>query len=122
MQTNAREGTYVKLSEYHGKNGEDVMAWYEEVDRVVTANNWRATQIHTIVAAYLRGAAADFYEEKSANITEWTGGNAANNMKDLLIARFASESARDVWYDDYLNCRQGTTELVEEYSNCFKKF
>jgi len=39
MQTNAREGTYVKLSEYHGKSGEDVMAWCEEVERVATANN-----------------------------------------------------------------------------------
>ena len=26
MQTNAREGTYAKLSEYYGKSGEDVMA------------------------------------------------------------------------------------------------
>ena len=41
MQTNAREGTYIKLSEYHGKSGEDVMAWCEEVEKVVTANNWR---------------------------------------------------------------------------------
>ncbi len=69
MQTNAREGTYVKLSEYHGKSEEDVMAWYEEVERVAIANNWRDTQVHTIIAAYLKGVAADNYEEKSANIT-----------------------------------------------------
>src|SRR6266508_5991555 len=28
---------------------------------------------------------------------------------------------KDVWYGDYLNCRQGMTESVEEYGNCFKK-
>src|SRR6266540_1601825 len=49
------------------------------------------------------------------------GENAANNLKDLLIERFASDSTKDVWYGDYLNCRQGITESVEEYGNCFKK-
>ena len=68
MHTNAKEGTYVKLSEYHGKSGEDVMAWCEEVDRVTAANNWRDRWIHTIVAAYLRGAVADYYEEEKTNI------------------------------------------------------
>ncbi len=68
MQTNAREGIYAKLSEYHGKSEEDVMAWYEEVERVATANNWRDARIHIIVAAYLRGAAADYYEEERVNI------------------------------------------------------
>src|SRR6266540_4347089 len=121
MQTNAKEGTYAKLSEYHDKNGEDVMVWYKEVERVATVNNWRAARIHTIIAAYLKEATADYYEEKSANITGWTGENAANNLKDLLIDRFTSDSAKDVWYGDYLNCRQSTTESIEEYSNCFKK-
>ena len=85
MQTNAREGTYAKLSEYHGKSGEDIMAWYEEVDRVATANNWRDARVHTIIAAYLRGAAVDYYEEEKLNINGWSGGNAANNLRDLLI-------------------------------------
>src|SRR6266498_141925 len=68
MHANAKEGTYAKLSEYHGKSGEDVMVWCEEVDRVAMANNWRDARIHIIVAAYLRGAAADYYEEKKLNI------------------------------------------------------
>src|SRR6266540_6843351 len=64
MQTNVREGTYAKLSEYHGKSGEDNMAWCKEVDRVATANNWRDARVHTIIAAYLRGVATDYYEEQ----------------------------------------------------------
>ncbi len=28
---------------------------------------------------------------------------------------------KDVWYGDYLNCRQGITETVEEYGNRFKR-
>src|SRR6266540_2492353 len=96
MHTNAKEGTYARLSEYHGKSEEDVMAWCEEVDRVASANNWRDARVHTIVAAYLRGAAADYYEEERGNITGWTGGNVTNNLKDLLIDRFASDSTKDV--------------------------
>src|SRR6266542_3769326 len=121
MQANTRESTIAKLSEYHDKSGEDVMAWCEEVDRVATANNWRDAQIYTIVAAYLRGTAVDYYEEQRVNINGWIGGNATNNLKDLLIERFASDSTKDVWYGDYLNCRQGITESVEEYGNRFKK-
>ena len=68
MQTNAREGTYAKLSEYHSKSGENVMAWCEEVDRVATVNNWRDGRIYTIVAVYLKRTAADYYEEEKINI------------------------------------------------------
>ena len=121
MHTNAKEGTNAKLSEYYGRSGEDIMAWCEEVDRVAAANNWRDARIHTIVAAYLRGATADYYEEEKLNINGWAGGNAANNLKDLLIARFASDSIKNVWYDDYLNCWQQITESVKEYGNRFKK-
>ncbi len=39
-----------------------------------------------IIAAYLREVAADYYEEESVNITGWAGRNAANNLKDLLVA------------------------------------
>src|SRR6266498_3148406 len=99
MQTNAREGTYAKLSEYHGRSGEDVMTWCEEVDRVAMANNWKDAQIHTIIAAYLREAAADYYEEKKININSWSGGNITNNLKDLLIAQFRirQHKGRLVW-------------------------
>ena len=85
MQTNTREGTYARLSEFYSKSGKDVTAWCEEVERVITANNWKVAQIYTIVAAYLKGAAANYYEEESANINGWAEGNAANNLKDLLI-------------------------------------
>ena len=60
------------------------------------ANNWRDVQIHTIVAAYLRGAVVDYYKEEKININGWAGGNAANNLKDLLIAQFALDSTRDI--------------------------
>src|SRR6266542_2560031 len=121
MQVNARESTFAKLSECYGKSEEDVMTWCEKVDRVATANNWRDARIHMIVAAYLRGAAVDYYEEQKLNVNSWAGGNATNNLKDLLIKQFASDSTKDVWYGDYLNCRQGITESVEEYGNRFKK-
>jgi len=121
MHANAKEGTLAKLSEYHGKSGEDIMVWCEEVDKVAIANNWRDARIHTIVAAYLRGATVDYYEEEKININGWSGGNAVNNLKDLLVTRFASNSTKDVWYGDYLNCRQEIMESVKEYSNRFKK-
>ena len=85
-QTNVREGTHARLSEYHGKSEEDIIVWCEEVKRVAEANNWRAARIHTIIAAYLKGAVADYYEEEHANINAWVDRNAANNLKDLLIA------------------------------------
>ena len=85
------------------------------------ANNWRDVQIHTIVAAYLRGAVVDYYKEEKININGWARGNVTNNLRNLLIARFVSDSTKDVWYGDYLNCRQEITESVEEYGNRFKK-
>ena len=63
----------------------------------------------------------NYYKKEKININGWAEGNASNNLRDLLIARFASDSTKDVWYGDYLNCRQGITESVEEYGNHFKK-
>ncbi len=57
-----------------------------------------------IVATYLRGVAADYHEKEKVNVNGWTGGNAANNLKDLLIEQFASDNTKDVWYGDYLSC------------------
>ncbi len=74
-----------------------------------------------IVAVYLREAATDYYEKIRANVNQWNGGNATNNLKDLLKERFASASTKDIWYGDYLNCRQGQMESVEKYDNRFKK-
>ena len=85
-QTNAKEGIHARLSEYHGKSKEDVIAQCKEIERVAEANNWRVALIHTIIAAYLREAAADYYEEKHVNINAWADGNVANNLKDFLIA------------------------------------
>src|SRR6266498_4378531 len=92
MHTNAKEGIYARLSEYHSKSEEDIMAWCKEVDRVTMANNWRDARIHMIIAAYLRGAAADYYEEEKININGWSGENTANNLRDLLVARFTLDS------------------------------
>ena len=86
MQTNTKKGSHARLSEYYGKSGKDVIEWTKKVRRVAIANNWRAAQIHMIIAAYLREVAADYYEEESVNITGWAGRNAANNLKDLLVA------------------------------------
>ncbi len=40
----------------------------EEVRRVVIANNWKDGQIYTIIAAYLKEVAANYYEKVRANI------------------------------------------------------
>ncbi len=68
MQTNGREGTYAKLSEFSKKSEEDITEQTEEVRRIVITNNWRVAQIHTIVAAYLRDVTADYYEKVRANV------------------------------------------------------
>ena len=104
MQTNIKKGTYIRLSEFHSKSKKDVTEWTEEIRRVATVNNWRATRIYTIIAAYLKDTAADYFKEVRGNVQQWDGGNAANNLKDLLIAQFVSDSTKDIWYSDYLNC------------------
>jgi len=57
-----------------------------------------------LVGAYLKGAAADFYEENREIFLQWTGGANSTNLKKELIERFASAVTKDTWYADYLNC------------------
>ena len=65
-----REATHAKLSEFHDKSEEDVIA----------------ERIYMIVAAYL----------KEVVINQWAGGNATNNLRDLLIKKFALDSTKDI--------------------------
>ncbi len=81
-----------------------MIKWYEEVRRVVIANNWKDAHIHTIVAAYLRGIVVDYYKKVKGVIAQWAGKNAIANLKNLLIIWFALNSIKNVWYSDYLNC------------------
>ncbi len=39
-----------------------------------------------------------------------------------MIEWFTSNSVKDIWYNDYLNCQQGLAESIKKYSNCFKHF
>ncbi len=59
-------------------------------------NSWRGSAIIIIVT--VKEAVADYFEKVRGNINQWDGGNATNNLKDLLIERFASASIKDVWY------------------------
>jgi len=88
MQTNTREGTYAKLSEFHSKSKEDVIEWAEKVRRVAITNNWRDNWVYMIIAAYLKRATANYYEKVRGNVNQWDRKNAANNLKDLLIIQF----------------------------------
>ena len=49
--------------EFHSKSRENITKWCKEVKRVATVNNWKDICFYTIVAVYLRGAIADYYEK-----------------------------------------------------------
>ena len=65
---NIRKNYHAKLSEFHGKSRENVIEWCEEVKRVAIVNNWKDICIYTIVAAYLREAAANYYEKMKGTV------------------------------------------------------
>ncbi len=74
-----------------------------------------------LVEIYLKGTATDFYKKNKAMFTQQIEGVAETNLKEGLIRRFTSAATKDTWYADYLNYNQDLTEIIEGYTNCFKK-
>jgi len=52
---------------------------------------------------------------------QWYQNEAANNLRDTLIAKYTTIAMRNKWQIEYRNIRQGPTEIVNAYTARFRK-
>ena len=58
----------VTPSKFYGEVGEDFESWIKTFDRISKANRWKDERKAEMLPAYLRGRAADYFEDLDSSI------------------------------------------------------
>lgn len=122
-----RELSIIKLSDFSGKDNEDPYEWIDQFERAAEANRWADGRLVAIAKGYLKDAAADWIREATAvgannQINAWNNNNAAaTSLRPRLIAKFASETKQNRWYQELMTTRQLPMETVDDYSLRFRR-
>src|SRR6266540_172358 len=115
-----REYSTAKANYYYGKAGEDIEEWLAEIDQMIEANNVADGRRVAVAAAFLRDAAAEWYETDKVNITRYTDNNAGSFIRRIR-ARFTSDAQKDQWYAELHQLKQTPGQSVDDYVNKFQR-
>jgi hypothetical protein len=70
-----KESNIVKIAPFHGEN-DDPISWIEDFEAAANANGWTSARRLQVVPAYLKGAAAQWLQQRKSNDdtmpAEWT--------------------------------------------------
>lgn len=98
---------------FEGKSGECAKKWFEEFDRISTCNRWANGQKLQIFPAFLKGKAAQFFED--SQVPEEGEQLSYNDYKDLFLREFENVGEADQAWNNLNHCRQSDDEAVTDF-------
>ncbi|CAB4473761.1 unnamed protein product [Rhizophagus irregularis] len=122
-------GGVISVPLFYGKEDEDVNDWVRQFEVAFTAVGKAAgangTRQAAYVAAHLRGAAAQWYNEmKEVNVghlVNWADVDNDNDLKHRIKRRFTREDVRRKKMLELRKTRQEVNKSVEEYIRRFRQ-
>lgn len=115
-----REATDTKSnvtpSKFYGDVGEDFENWIKTFERIGRANRWGPDRKVELLPAYLRGRAADFYEDLDQDIQE-----DFDRLVDRMKERFCPKELQRMYYTELFQRKQLPRENVEDYGSSILK-
>lgn len=106
----------VKPILFFGNLEDDIDSWLKNFDRIAIANEWDLEKKTTILPAFLRDRAAEFFESLDDDIKE--------NYHDLcrsLRDRFIPKELQSLYYSNLFQARQKDNQTVEDYASEINK-
>jgi len=100
-----REGTLAKVEIFYRKEDKDPIEWLANFEKAAETNKWATEERKVkVAAAFLKGAASDWYDAKKTDIgAHWiTSNNGGNNFVDQFKGYFASDTQKNRWYQELL--------------------
>jgi hypothetical protein len=119
-----RGSNIAKVEPFYGKEDEDPIEWLAIFEKAAATNGWTtAARKKAVVAAYLRGAASDWFDTNSTTMGDnWDSrNNNTANFTDMFKTYFANDTRKNKWYQELLTLRQGSNEKVDDYATKFQR-
>ncbi|CAB4389358.1 unnamed protein product [Rhizophagus irregularis] len=115
MQNRGTQAAQVPM--FYGGN-QDPIAWLNEFNLACAANGWNNARKLQIVPAYLKGAAAVWYQTVIGNpINAWDGAANNNTFEHVFKQRFRMPTLVELWSTELDQCQQQPGESVDQYAS-----
>jgi len=105
---------------YHGGPNDDPVEWFDEIERLSTANGYDAAYKQRVIGAYLKGTAATWYDTDQGNIQNWAEDND-NSFKRRFMNQFRTNNRIIQWRRELEKRVQLPGETVEQYAKDIKR-
>src|SRR4051794_14794799 len=102
---------------FYGGN-QDPISWLNEFNLACAANGWNNARKIQIVPAYLKGAAAVWYQTVVGNpINAWDGAQNINTFEHVFRQRFRTPALVELWSTELDQRQQRSSEPVDQYAS-----
>jgi hypothetical protein len=117
------EKELVKIATFHERDDEDPIEWLEHILKAAEANRWsdQLNRRKDILAAFLKDAAATWFEGDRANIDNWNTNGSNTSFVSRFKLYFCNEAKKGLWYQQIMCLRQAPNESVDSYATKFLK-
>jgi hypothetical protein len=110
-----------QIPSFYGGN-QDPIAWLNEFNLACTANGWNAARKVQVVPAYLKGAAATWYQTVIGNpINAWNAAANNNNFEHVFRQRFRTPALVELWSTELDQRQQQPGESVDQYASAIQE-
>ena len=101
---------------------QDPISWLNEFNLASAANGWNNARKVQVVPAYLKGAAAVWYQTVAPNpINAWAGAANVNNFEHVFRQRFRTPSLVELWSTELDQRQQRPAETVDQYASAIQE-
>jgi hypothetical protein len=106
---------------FYGGN-QDPITWLNEFNHACAANGWNAARKLQIVPAYLKGAAAIWWQTVVNNpINAWDGAVNNNTFEHVFLQQFRTPALVEMWSTELDQRQQQSNETVDQYASAIRE-
>ena len=92
-----KEQSIAQVLKFHRYGNENPTEWAKKFDAACLTNNQKAARQKDIVESFLDRPAFQQFDENYQTFGQWYQAEAANNIRDVLIAKYTTIAMRNKW-------------------------
>ncbi len=110
-----------QIPTFYGGN-QDPISWLNEFNLAGAANGWGNARKLQVVPAYLKNAAAVWYQTVMGNpVNAWDGAANPNTFEYIFKQRFRTPALLELWSTELDQRQQRSEETVDQYASSIQE-